>query len=84
MVHLKFIMFFKCCPILKSPTSGLRPQLHFKPSFPNRMLNISVAQGGLPSGELTAEQVAIQREKAQTFFIISKYMSAWSFSTTEN
>jgi hypothetical protein len=48
------------------------------------MLNISVAQGGLPSGELTAEQVAIQREKAQTFFIISKYMSAWSFSTTEN
>jgi len=30
------------------------------------------------------EQVAIHSEKEQTFFIISKYMSACSFSTTKN
>jgi len=30
------------------------------------------------------EQVAIHSEKVATFFIISKYMSACSFSTAEN
>ena len=83
MVHLKFIMFFKCSPVRNSQSrgrgaDGLKQNFAFvQPKWNLPFLGGRGAEGGVGRWQSNCE-------KAETFFIISKYVSAWSFSTTEN
>ena len=75
MVHLKFIMFFKCSPVRNSQSRGRGADGLFKKKL--NLLFLLGEEGGTGRWQSNCE-------KAETFFIISKYVSAWSFSTTEN
>lgn len=89
MVHLKFIMFFKCFPIppdlLLSRPAAVYFQFHVSRIHNifggkkyilalRKPFQVLSGAGGNPRNA----------EKNQTFFIISKYLSAWSFSREEN